>query len=163
MGDGNFQKSHVILFENFISALSTALDAKNPLNINVLRKEVSLTDEMKILLEGQNKLYNSNTAIGVGAQLAIEWQAYTMVSKLYEGARIYKDLWNDEDKFHEACEFFYTHIGATEKEHKISSLHSASKIISNDNTVLEIEYGFHEHLNLIEKFWIGLFHEINRC
>jgi pyrroloquinoline quinone (PQQ) biosynthesis protein C len=162
MGDGNYKKSHVVLFENFIISLLNNLDG-DVYSIDSLRSTFDLTNETKLLLDGQSKLYSNSLQVAVGAQLAIEWQAYTMISKLYEGARIYKSLWDDLDGFHEDCEFFYTHIGATEKDHKVSSLLSATKFLTRKNSLDEIEYGFSEHLNLIEGFWIGLSRAINTC
>jgi uncharacterized protein len=55
-----------------------------------------------------------------------------MLLKLYEGSRTYAPLWSDPEEFHEACEYFYIHIGEAEKEHKIQSLVSTGQYVHFD-------------------------------
>jgi pyrroloquinoline quinone (PQQ) biosynthesis protein C len=162
LGNGNWRKAHVILFENFYLELAKKSTGSAALSLEFLMSNYELEDPTKILLEEQGNLYGGNTAIAVGAQLAIEWQAYTMMVQLYEGARLYLPLWDIKDEFHEACEFFYTHIGATEKEHKISSLYAAQQLINSAESFSDVEKGFIQHLELISNFWQGLFRAISR-
>src|SRR3546814_2346498 len=105
------------------------------------------------LFRSEKRLYGSDNATGSGAQLALEWQAYTMLRKMYDGACQYKGLWELEDEFHEACEYFYAHIGAAEKEHKIESLNGAKQFDLDELSRQRIESGFQEHLELFGQFW----------
>jgi pyrroloquinoline quinone (PQQ) biosynthesis protein C len=85
-----------------------------------------------------------------------------MLRKLYDGARNYLDLWPDPDEFHGACEYFYAHIGATEKDHKEESLHAVKRYAIDQESVAKIEEGYVRHLDLIFNFWKGLHDEINK-
>jgi pyrroloquinoline quinone (PQQ) biosynthesis protein C len=97
-----------------------------------------------------------------GAQLALEWQAYTMLRKLYDGARNYLPLWSNPDEFHEACEYFYTHIGAAEKDHKKESLNAVRRYARDDESQALIIDGYYQHLKLIADFWAGLYNAVTR-
>ena len=95
-----------------------------------------------------------------GAQLALEWQAYTMLRKLYDGARNYLPLWSNPDEFHEACEYFYTHIGAAEKDHKEESLNAVQRYARDEDSLAWIVEGYRRHLKLISDFWFGLYEAV---
>lgn len=153
MGNGVADRVHSVLFEKFCLELSEKFGKKDFLKMDNLKDDFILLPETIELIKGQKELYSSSYSISVGAQLALEWQAYTMIRQLYEGARNYMNLWEDQDEFHEACEFFYAHIGVTEKDHKLESMKAAQKIMNDGVRFEEIEYGFHAHLNLIANFW----------
>jgi hypothetical protein len=108
------------------------------------------------LIEGEQELYR-DARRSLGAQLALEWQAYTMLRKLYEGATNYRSLWPDPDEFHEACEYFYAHIGAAEKDHKDESLNAVKRYAVSEESVSDIVEGYDRHLELISDFWHGLY------
>jgi hypothetical protein len=80
-----------------------------------------------------------------------------MLRKLYDGARNYLPLWSNPDEFHEACEYFYTHIGAAEKDHKEESLNAVRRYARSEENVAPIIEGYHRHLKLIADFWLGLY------
>jgi hypothetical protein len=65
-------------------------------------------------------------------------------------------LWADEDEFHEACEYFYAHIGAAEKDHKTESLNAARQLVDSSESLDALRRGFSSHLALFENFWNGL-------
>lgn len=156
MGNGEQKRVHVVLFDDFCKHLSTHLGSPDYLTKTCLQDKSLLLPETRDFIDGQRELYSGEHSAAVGAQLALEWQAYTMVRKLYEGARNYKDLWNNQDEFHEACEFFYVHIGSAEKEHKIESIHAALELIQAGGSFMQIEAGFKKHLSLIATFWKGI-------
>ena len=107
------------------------------------------------LIEGERELYQ-DALKSAGAQLALEWQAYTMLRQLYDGARNYLPLWSNPDEFHEACEYFYTHIGAAEKDHKQESLKAVKQYAADEASLARIIEGYNRHLKLISGFWEGL-------
>ena len=162
MGYGNPTQVHSSLFELFCQELSNQLGNASFLKMDSLKESHSLLVTTNNFINGQKELYSSDSSIAVGAQLALEWQAYTMISKLYEGARNYMDLWPSVDTFHEACEFFYVHIGSAEKEHKEESIIAASKVIDDGGSYEGVEYGYNKHLKLISEFWQGIASEINK-
>jgi len=163
MGYGNSEKVHWKLLDMFYSELSSKLGDKTTLDRNKLENELELLPSTKKLIEQERELYgNKNSALSVGAQLALEWQAYTMLRKLFEGSLNYQDLWEDRDEFHEACEYFYVHIGAAEKEHKKESLEAAKKYATDEKSLDDIKQGFNQHLELIENFWNGVYNEIKK-
>lgn len=162
MGYGNPHKIHSVLFESFSIALSSCLGDQSFLQISSLKNEYSLLSSTQNFIDGQKKLYSGNASIAVGAQLALEWQAYTMISKLYEGARNYMRLWPNPEQFHEDCEFFYIHIGTAEKEHKKESIEAATKVIEDGGSFELVKQGYNKHLTLIAEFWEGIAIEISK-
>ena len=159
MGYGNPAKVHSVLLDNFLAELASKMGHEHTLDRAALNKSTELLPTTRVLIEGEQQLYG-DTQMSFGAQLALEWQAYTMLRKLYDGARNYLDLWSDPDEFHGACEYFYAHIGATEKEHKDESLHAVKRYAIDQESVAKIEEGYVRHLDLIFNFWKGLHDEI---
>ncbi|MCA6126140.1 iron-containing redox enzyme family protein [Bradyrhizobium sp. WSM 1704] len=153
MGYGNVEKVHSVLFCDWLAALGEKMGDRETLVWKNMEKSVPVLPETRALIDGERDLYSSDNATGSGAQLALEWQAYTMLRRLYDGATLYKPLWKDEDEFHESCEYFYAHIGATEKEHKIESLNGAREFYVNAESLRAIEDGFTRHLTLFANFW----------
>jgi len=124
MGMGNPRKVHSVLlrqfFENLLSRIrGTGVDF-DKLSAPVLPSTQRLVDE------GVRLFSSDEPAEVCGALLAQEWNAYLQLVNIYEGARNYMHLFPLEE-FHENCEYFYLHIGATEKEHKIHSLSTAAQ------------------------------------
>lgn len=156
MGYGNPNKAHSVLLDSFFKELARKIGQESRLDRERLEVEVDLLPSTADLIEGERKLY-SDALKSVGAQLALEWQAYTMLRKLYDGARNYLPLWSDPDEFHEACEYFYAHIGAAEKDHKEESLNAAKQYAVDDRSLMRIIEGYNRHLELISNFWEGLY------
>lgn len=159
MGYGNANKVHSVLLNNFFNELAAQMGEEKKLigesdNTDLLPSTTALIQE-------EQALY-ADREMSFGAQLALEWQAYTMLRKLYDGARNYLDLWQDPDQFHEACEYFYAHIGATEKEHKEESLKAVKRYAVNKDAVDKMTQGYLRHLELIANFWQGLHAEITK-
>jgi pyrroloquinoline quinone (PQQ) biosynthesis protein C len=153
MGYGSAEKAHSVLFDAWLAELGARLGAAECLRWKTIEGDLDPLPETFALIEGEKAMYGSDNATGAGAQLALEWQAYTMLRRLYDGAALYKDLWTNEDEFHEACEYFYAHIGAAEKEHKIESLKGAQQFNTDAAARLRIQNGFHRHLELFGEFW----------
>lgn len=157
MGYGHIEKVHWRLLDTFFESLATHLNEPGQLSRALLMRDISPLKETTALIEGERNLYTDrNIQVALGAQLALEWQAYTMLRKLYEGARNYMSYWKDEDNFHEACEYFYAHIGAAEKEHKEESLKAALRYVNDDISYGYLKKGFEVHLKLIATFWEGI-------
>jgi pyrroloquinoline quinone (PQQ) biosynthesis protein C len=159
MGYGNSEKVHSALLGNFFEGLVRKMEDGAGTNWSDLQRTVDLLPTTQELIKGEQELYRDQQ-MSFGAQLALEWQAYTMLRKLYDGARNYLPLWSNPDEFHEACEYFYAHIGATEKEHKEESLKAVKRYAVSEQAVAKMEDGYHEHLNLIFNFWQGLYDAI---
>lgn len=155
MGYGKWEKSHTVLLDNFLTELAVKLGHEGRLSRSRLAEEVELLPSTQNLIDGQHELYQREL-LSVGAQLALEWQAFTMLRKMYDGARNYISLWDDPDSFHEACEYFYVHIGEAEKEHKIESLTAARRYASDETSLRRIVEGYERHLNLLGDFWDGI-------
>lgn len=160
MGYGNSEKVHSVLLNNFFKELARQMGEENKLDLELCRGTTELLPSTRALVEGEQQLY-ADREMSFGAQLALEWQAYTMLRKLYDGARNYIGLWRDPDEFHEACEYFYAHIGATEKEHKQESLKAVKRYAVDERALASITEGYERHLALIAGFWQGLHSEIS--
>ena len=161
MGYGDPQKLHSVLFDNFFSELAKKLGHEGALNRKRLEQDLELLPTTHQFIDGEMMLYGSkDPRIAVGAQLAQEWQAYTMLRQLYEGARNYMPLWEKQDEFHEACEYYYVHIGAAEKDHKEESITAAMKSMRDEEDLDYITEGFNMHLNIYVDFWEGIYKAI---
>jgi pyrroloquinoline quinone (PQQ) biosynthesis protein C len=155
MGGGRAEKSHSVLFAAFFTELATKMGAPAAfVGDNLLAAE--LLPATEALMEGERALYASGGAISIGAQLALEWQAYTMLRKLYDGACNYASFWDEPDGFHEACEYYYVHIGEAEKEHKHEALTAARQYAIDPASEAQILEGFDRHLDLFATFWRSL-------
>jgi len=155
MGYGNPTKVHSALLFSFLTELAQKMGHESQLNPEVLAETTELLPTTRDLLEGEKALYGDEE-MSFGAQLALEWQAYTMLRKLYDGARNYMALWSEPDQFHEACEYFYAHIGAAEKDHKDESLKAVERYAVDQHSIEKIIEGYDRHLDLIFKFWQGM-------
>ncbi len=155
MGYGNPTKVHSALLFSFFSELARKMGHEGKLDPEVLEETIELLPTTRDLLEGEKALYGDEE-MSFGAQLGLEWQAYTMLRKLYDGARNYMSLWSEPDQFHEACEYFYAHIGAAEKDHKDESLKAVERYAVDEHSTDKIIEGYDKHLNLIFNFWQGL-------
>ena len=103
MGYGNPEKVHSVLLNNFFQELARKMGHDGDVDWDQMKKTVELEPTTQELIKGEQDLYR-DSQMSFGAQLALEWQAYTMLRKLYDGARNYLPLWNNPDEFHEACE-----------------------------------------------------------
>jgi hypothetical protein len=162
LGYGKVEKVHSYLFEKFFSALSEKMGRPGYLSMENLKRSVPLLEITKKLTKDEKNLYSQNSSVGAGAQLALECQAYNMISQLYEGARNYANLWPSQSNFHEACEFFYIHIGSAEKDHKDEALSAINNIVKADAFLIkQAIYGLNAHLNLFAEFWDALSTEMD--
>jgi pyrroloquinoline quinone (PQQ) biosynthesis protein C len=152
MGHGNHKRIHSVLFKEFANELINKMGGEPDESLFIL-DETKLLSETLALNSWEKVTYSKNLVSACGAQLAIEWQAYTMIQKLYEGARNYMGFWPEGDAFHEACEYFYSHLGEAEKEHKEESYKASVELLNHGANFDEFKQGFNEHLNKIGAFW----------
>ncbi|HKQ60131.1 MAG TPA: iron-containing redox enzyme family protein [Candidatus Polarisedimenticolaceae bacterium] len=155
MGYGQAAKAHWVLLDAFLAQLAEKLGHASRLDRRGLEQRLDLLPTTVALIHGERELYASGDR-AFGAQLALEWQAYTMLRQLYDGARNYIALWDEPDTFHECCEYFYVHIGAAEKDHKDESLHAVRRYARDAASIARIVEGYERHLELIADFWDGL-------
>jgi pyrroloquinoline quinone (PQQ) biosynthesis protein C len=161
MGYGKKEKLHSVLFDNFFAELAKKLGHEGRLDRSRLEREYEVLPTTRRFIDGEMMLYGGrNPRIAVGAQLAQEWQAYTMLRQLYDGARNYMYLWENPDEFHENCEYYYVHIGAAEKDHKEESISAALKYMVDEASLAEITEGFDIHLQIYTDFWEGMYEAI---
>ena len=87
LGYGQASKAHSVLFYSFFEALADKLHHPGELSRSCLIDEIALLPTTIDFINGEQRLYASAVTVAAGAQLALEWQAYTMLRRLYEGAR----------------------------------------------------------------------------
>lgn len=162
LGNGNCEKAHSVLFERFCNDLLLFTNKSKFKSLEKLKNDTPILESTLHLINGEKSLYSGDVYIAVGAQLALESQAYNMISQLYDGARNYISFWPNRSSFHESCEFFYVHIGSTEKEHRLEALSAAEKIIKNEDHLQKAIFGFQEHLNLFANFWKNQITELEK-
>lgn len=161
LGYGNADKAHSVLLKTFLHSLGHRMQVRGDLAQSAPFD--TLLPSTQALIDGEKWLYgHKHGACSAGAQLALEWQAYTMLRRLYDGARNYMSLWSDEDEFHQDCEYFYVHIGSAEKDHKAESLLGTERYAADAESMGLLVTGFERHLSLIAGFWNGI-HANGNC
>ncbi|MCO6008492.1 hypothetical protein NE236_26295 [Actinoallomurus purpureus] len=83
------------------------------------------------------------------------WRTRCWSGWLYEGIRNYKHLYG-EDEFHEACEYFYVHIGEAEKEHREQAVVSAAQLCRTGADFEREREAFDGFLDLTARYWAGV-------
>jgi len=150
MGHGNPSKVHAVLLRRFFEELLTRLRG-HQVDFDTLTAPV--LESTKQLTAAGDEVFSSPFPQEVcGALLAQEWHAYPQLVYVYEGVRNYAGHFGLEE-FHENCEYFYLHIGATEKEHKIHSLSTAAQTCRTDEDFAHLERGFLTYLDLLAANW----------
>lgn len=158
MGMGDARKAHSVLLRRFFELLLSRIGGAS-VDFEKLDAPV-LPTTRRLVDEGHRIFGSSNPAEACGALLAQEWHAYSQLVYIYEGVRNYMPLFALEE-FHEACEYFYLHIGATEKEHKVHSLSTAAQMCRGEADYLALEKGFTTYLDLLAANWDEIYEEIH--
>jgi hypothetical protein len=159
LGLGDPGKVHTVLLKDFFSALLSHLHGRT-----VAFEEIDptvLPATRRLVDQGARLFGDERVQVGCGALLAQEWHAYPQLVYLYEGARNYLHRFGGLEEFHEHCEYFYLHIGAAEKEHKLHSVSTAASLCRTPQELEALEYGFTAYLDLLAGFWQEL-HEAVR-
>lgn len=157
MGLGNPAKVHSVILRDFLEALLSRMRGHE---VDLDTVSAPVLPSTTRLIEQSEKLFSSSSPQEVcGALLGQEWHAYPQLVYLYEGFRNYRHHFELEE-FHERCEYFYLHIGATEKEHKVHSLSTAAKACQTVEDIEHIERGFTGYLDLLAENWTEIYEEI---
>lgn len=160
-GNGDPAKAHLVLLEGFLTDLLSRLRGVT-VPIDDLRARQPL-DTTTAFSTRQRELFTSpDQRVVQGALLAQEWLAYSMLTRLYEGVRNYKTWYATDDEFHEACEYFYVHIGEAEKEHKIQAVESASQVCADAADLDIVRRAFDEFVDLTAQYWLGVAEQMHR-
>jgi pyrroloquinoline quinone (PQQ) biosynthesis protein C len=157
MGLGDGDKAHSTILRRFWETLLGKLRG-HVVNLEAVRSRI-LPSTAKLIEESERLFSNSSPQVVCGALLAQEWHAYPQLVRLYEGVRNYRQHYEFEE-FHENCEYFYLHIGATEKQHKIHSLSTAAKACRTLEDVADIEHGFNAYLDLLAVNWEEIYFDL---
>ncbi|SEQ99730.1 iron-containing redox enzyme family protein [Actinokineospora terrae] len=154
-GNGNAEKAHLVLLENFLADLLSRLAGRE-----VSTGELTLEEPLPsttAFSAGQRELFSAtDQRVVQGALLAQEHLAFAMLTRLYEGVRNYKPLWPREDDFHEACEYFYVHIGEAEKEHKREAVVSAAAVSRTEADFAVVLRAYDTFVTLTADYWRGV-------
>ncbi|GAA2410095.1 hypothetical protein GCM10010191_18500 [Actinomadura vinacea] len=153
-GNGDPEKAHLLLLEQFLADLLTRLGVRQIVPDDLRAAEP--LPSTAAFSGGQRALFtDDDQRVVQGALLGQEHLAYSMLVRLYEGVRNYKHLYG-EDEFHEACEYFYVHIGEAEKEHKEQAVISAAQVCRTDADFARVQEGFEGFLDLTAGYWSGV-------
>jgi hypothetical protein len=158
LGLGDARKVHTVLLKNFFTALLSRMRGR-PVTFAEVDPTV-LPATRRLVQEGARLFGDERVQVGCGALLAQEWHAYPQLVYLYEGARNYLRHFELEE-FHEHSEYFYLHIGATEKEHKLHSVSTSAALCRTPEQLAALEHGFTAYLDLLAAFWQELYEAID--
>jgi pyrroloquinoline quinone (PQQ) biosynthesis protein C len=154
MGRGNAAKVHSVLLREFFETLLSRLHGRH---IDLDEVDAQVLPSTRRLIEGGQKVFGSPYPHeACGALLAQEWHAYPQLVFLYEGVRNYLGYFGHE-RFHEMCEYFYLHIGATEKEHRVHTLSTAAQMCHTTAHLKHLERGFATYLDLLADNWAEIY------
>lgn len=152
MGLGDPAKVHSVILRGFLETLLSRMRG-HEVDFDDVRSRNPLLPSTVRLIEKSEQIFSSpEPQVVCGALLAQEWHAYPQLVRLYEGFRNYRKFFGFEE-FHENCEYFYLHIGATEKEHKVHSLSTAAKACRTAEDIKNLERGFNAYLDLLAENW----------
>jgi pyrroloquinoline quinone (PQQ) biosynthesis protein C len=157
MGMGDPRKAHSVLLRDFFEKLLGRLRGHD-VDFDALSAPI-LPSTQQLIKEGHRLFSSPRPPEVCGALLAQEWHAYPQLVYVYEGIRNYMPLFGLEE-FHESCEYFYLHIGATEKEHKIHSLSTAAQMCHSAADYRLLEGGFTGYLDLLAENWRELYQHV---
>lgn len=158
MGHGDARKVHAGLLRRMLEDLLSRMHGRA-----VAFEDIAptvLPQTRTLVREGMALFGDERPEVGCGALLAQEWHAYPQLVHLYEGMRNYMDLYSLED-FHVNAEYFYLHIGATEKEHKIHSVSTAAHMCRTQQQIDLLEHGYNRYLDLLAEYWEGLYEALS--
>lgn len=158
-GYGDPEKAHIVLLERYLLDLLSRLADRPYSREELLTHDVLITT--RNFSQAQRSLYtddwkNADPRHVLGTLLAQEWLAYSMLTRLYEGARNYQHLYPGNDIFHEHCEYFYVHIGDAEKEHKHQAVRAAAQECKTAEDIEELAASFNRFLNITARYWEGI-------
>ncbi len=160
-GNGRADKAHLVLLESFLVDLVSRVSDRD-VDITEIR-DITPLPSTQAFSKGQRQLFTSDDQRVVqGALLAQEHLAYSMLTRLYEGVRNYKAFYETDDAFHEACEYFYIHIGEAEKEHKAEAIASAAAVCSGQADLDVVSGSFDWFVELTAQYWRGVAAEMRR-
>lgn len=159
LGGGDVHKAHSALLQRYLLDLLSRL-AKRPYSLQELEAGPLLAST-QLFIDEQDALYaprglGRSESHVLGALLAQEWLAYSMLTRLYEGARNYQHLYTHNDEFHEQCEYFHVHIGEAEKEHKVQAVKAAALECCTEQDLEGLKVGFNRFLSITENYWNGM-------
>ena len=153
---------HVRLLENFLNTLLTMVSA-TPCQVTAYLDQGYETESTRTLVHDGYKLFaQPNTMTALGALLAQEWHAYPQLVYLYEGARNYQLQFATLEQFHDACEYFYIHLGRTEKEHREQTSTLAASRVHTSSDWLALQEGFYAYSDLLINYWNSLTRAIEK-
>lgn len=150
MGLGDASKVHSVILRDFLQTLLSRMRG-HEVDLDTVNAPL-LPSTLRLVEQGEKVFSSPHPQEVCGALLAQEWHAYPQLVYLYEGVRNYRHFFELEE-FHENCEYFYLHIGATEKEHKIHSLSTAAKACRTAEDLEYLERGFTTYLDLLAENW----------
>jgi pyrroloquinoline quinone (PQQ) biosynthesis protein C len=153
LGSGNPAEAHSLLLTQTMGALGKKLGSRWRADTQTVMG--SILSSTRNLINGMQDGYGSRELpFAVGMQLGLEFMAYWMLAYLYEGMEVnYASLWPSRADFYRDMNYFYSHIGSTEKEHEKQALAVAMSFFHNPEGRHLLIQGFYNQLNLWAAHW----------
>lgn len=145
LGSGQPDQMHFRLFERILSKLG------------LTREEIQAGprfSETCNLVDGMRQLYQHDDILrAMGAQYALERQAFPMIEKLYVGFKHYRQLTRED------FEYFEVHL-VEEPEHLRCMEECMGRCMSKPEDVERVSVGARACLDLIAAFWRRMYKEV---
>ncbi len=147
LGSGDRTRMHFRLFERILRKLGLS-DAEI--------ESGPKFEETRWLVSGMFALYGDKDLLrAMGAQYALEKQAFPMIEKLYLGFKHYKELTRDD------LEYFELHL-VEEPEHLACMQECMARCVESPSDASRVEAGALACLDLIAAFWRRMYAEVTR-
>ncbi|MGW6560972.1 iron-containing redox enzyme family protein [Streptomyces hydrogenans] len=160
-GNGDASKAHLVPPEGFLGNLLTGIEGF-PVSAEEVGGAPALSTT-QTFSSGQRALFESDDQRVVqGALPAQEHLAYSMLTRLHEDVREYEGVYETDDDFHGACEYFYAHIGEAEEDHKAQAVTSAAAACRDEGDLAVVTEGFIGCVTLTAEYWRGDASEMTR-
>lgn len=145
LGSGDPERMHFRLFARLLGKLGVTLADTHSGPRFV---------ETRALVEGMRQLYRDEDILhAMGAQYALERQAFPMIEKLYVGFKHYSELTRDD------CEYFELHL-VEEPEHLRCMQECMKRCIARPEDIERVKAGAVACLDLIAAFWRRMYEEV---
>ncbi|MFJ5785700.1 hypothetical protein [Streptomyces hydrogenans] len=155
-GNGDASKAHLVLPEGFLGDLLTGIEG---FPVSAARWRCP---QRRRSARGSALFESADQRVVQGALPAQEHLAYSMLTRLHEDVREYKDVYETDDDFHEACEYFYVRIGEAEKYHKAQDVTSAAAVCRDEGDLVVVIEDFTGFVTLTAEYWRGDVSEMTR-
>jgi hypothetical protein len=164
LGSGNPNKIHSILMLSSHNFHGMRVFGLPSISIKKIPHLSFIIDEAKMFTKKEQELYtSSNYSVTLGAAVAHEMAANSMLINFYESFFLpYKNYYSCKE-FYNLSEYFLVHICGLEENHAQNARLAAKKWATDKKNLNDIGCGSVDFLSIQEALWDGLYLKIENA